>query len=357
MQNHFAPKGLLKGGQERFRYIDMAYFMGMILVVWGHSHPLDSSWWNTWYASLNGFIYTFHMQLYFFLGGYLLVHSKSIDRQTYGAWAREKLLKFLIPYLVLTLLAFVPKFMLGDTSDVVELSLGYLLKTTFFIPRIGVWGHFWFIPCFLILDLIWGFWRSYAPKSKMIYQIGLAIGIAVSLLLAIKPIRTDWFVLYDLSQQAIFYVWGIIIALVKPVLWDKIWKRVLSIVVCAIGTYFLYPMGNYSGGRFVVFIAVGFLLVWVFWNLAQLFVEIPFALPEKLSKYAFNIYIYSWPAQAAMDAVLRRLGVNWLVIIGILFVTGFTVPLLIVWIYRKVTFLHCRFFDYLIGIKTVKTKG
>ena len=35
MQNHFAPKGLLKDGQERFRYIDMAYFMGMILVVWG----------------------------------------------------------------------------------------------------------------------------------------------------------------------------------------------------------------------------------------------------------------------------------------------------------------------------------
>ena len=131
----------------------------------------------------------------------------------------------------------------------------------------------------------------------------------------------------------------------------------MSIGICAVGAYVLYPMGHYHHGRFTVFVVVGVFLVWIFWNLAQLFAKIPFALPEKLSKYAFNIYIYSWPAQAAMDAVLRRLGVNWLVIIGILFVTGFTVPLLIVWIYRRETFLHCRFFDYLIGTKTVKTKG
>ena len=356
MQNHFVPKGLLKNGEERFRYIDMAYFMGMILVVWGHSHPLDSSWWNTWYASLNGFIYTFHMQLYFFLGGYLLVHSKSIDRQTYSAWAKEKLIKFLVPYVVLTLLAFIPKAMLGDTTDVVEHSLGYLLKTTFLIPRVGVWGHFWFIPCFLVLDLAWGFWRSRAQHSKWIYQIGLVAGCAVSLLLALKPIRTDLFVLYDLSQQAIFFACGILLALLKPVIWDKWWKNITSIVLCAVAVYILYPMGNYAGGNFSIFIIVGFLLVWICWNLAHLLSKTPFKLPSKLSKYAFNIYIYSWPAQAAMDAVLRRLGVNWLMIIGILFVTGFTVPLLIIWVYRKMTWSHCRFFDYLIGIKIVNAK-
>lgn len=157
----FDPQGILPGNDKHFRYIDMVYFIGIILVVWGHSHPLDSSWWGTWYSDLNGFIYTFHMPLYFFIGGYLMVHSNSIDKLGYRKWAIGKLWKFLIPYFVLTAIAYIPKAMLGDTSDVVELSLGYFLKTTFLIPRIGVWGHFWFIPAFLSLDLLWGAWRYY----------------------------------------------------------------------------------------------------------------------------------------------------------------------------------------------------
>lgn len=354
----FDPKGTLSGEGKHFRYIDMAYFIGIILVVWGHSHPLDSSWWGTWYSDLNGFIYTFHMPLYFFIGGYLMVYSNSIDKLGYKKWAISKLWKFLVPYFVLTALAYFPKAMLGDTSDVVELSLSYFLKTTFLIPRIGVWGHFWFIPTFLSLDLMWGAWRYYSKKNINVYRSGLICGVAVSLLLAVFPIKTDWLVLYDFSQEAVFYSIGILLALFKPSLWDTKIKNIISIFTCLVLTYVLYPHGNYMYRVFpVINFIVGLLLVWICWSLAQLLAHTNFTLPTKLTKYSFNIYIYSWPAQALLDAILRRLGVNWLVIIAILFVSGFVIPFIIIFVYKKLRFLHCKFFDYLIGISTVNEKG
>lgn len=354
MKNNFtfSPKGYLGNrSDKRMAYVDAANFIGIILVVWGHSHPLDSSWWGTWYSDLNGFIYTFHMPLFFFIGGYLLVHSHSIDKMGYREWAKEKLLKFLVPYFVLTLLASVPKAMLGDTSDVVDLSLGYLLKTTILIPRNGVWGHFWFIPTFLALDLIWGYWRANAGSRPN----GLVIGGLLSLLLAIRPILTDWFVLYDFSQVAIFYFCGILLAMFRPVIWNKSWKCIVGIVIGVLCAYLLYPYGNYSFRSYpIINFIVGMALVWVVWCLAQLLGKLNLALPAKLTKYSFNIFVYSWPAQATLDVILRRLGVNWLVIIAILFVSGFVFPLLIVYIYRKLRFLHCKFFDYLLGVKTAK---
>ena len=355
---NFAPKGrCIPAGKSHMPYIDAVYFLGLILVVWGHSHPLDSSWWGSWYSDLNGFIYTFHMPLYFFIGGYLLVHSHSIDQSEYKAWAKEKLLKFLVPYIVLTFLAYVPKAMLGDTTDVVELSLGYLLKTTFLVPRIGVWGHFWFIPTFLVLDLLWGVWRAKAPKNPTVYRRGLLIGGAVSLLLAVFPIHTDCFVLYDLSQEAVFYACGILLALVRPVLWDKTWKHLTGITVGSFCAYLLYPYGNYMNRSIpAINFVVGLALVWVCWCVAQFLSKLRWDILVKLTKYSFNIFVYSWPAQAALDALLRRLGVNWLVIIAILFVAGFVCPLLIIAVYKRMCFLHCRFFDYLIGVKTVATR-
>lgn len=352
----FNPQGRIDNADKRMRYIDLAYFICIILVVLGHSHPLDSSWWNTWYRDLNEIIYTFHMQVYFFIGGYLMVNSKSVDRLGYKKWAFSKILKFAIPYIVLTTIAFIPKAMLGDTSDVVELSLSYFLKTTFLVPRAGVWGHFWFIPAFLFLDLVWGFWRSIAPKHVWGYRIGLIIGVVVSVLMAVFPIRTDLFVLYDLSQQAAFYALGIVLALVKPYFWDKKWKNIISVIVCVPVAVLLFPYGHYHYDPTpYVNLIVGLALVWIIWSISVLVTKsVTFSLPEKLTKYNFNIYLYSWPAQAALDAVLRRLGVNWLAILAILFVSGFVFPILIVNVYKKLRFLHCKFFDLLIGVDTAR---
>ena len=159
-------------------------------------------------------------------------------------------------------------------------------------------------------------------------------------------------VLFDISQVAIFYVIGILFALMKPLLWDKAWKNLIAIPPCAIIAYFLYPYGNFRiFDRPVINFIVGLCLVWIFWSLAKLFSR--FKLPtvfQKLTQYNFSIFLYSWPAQSLTDVILRRMGVNWLIIVPAMFVVGFAVPLIIVYVYKKMKFLHCSFFDYLIGI-------
>ena len=375
--SEFKPAGLIKSDSKRLRYIDAAYFIGVFFVVLGHAHPLTEAWHNTWLRYMNGFIYSFHMHLYFFIAGYLLVHSKSIDKIGYKKWAIGKILKFGVPYLFLTVLAYLPKFLIGGTSDVVELSFSYFLRTTFLEPRDGVWGHFWFITAYLPIDLIWGLWRAYAPKNKWVYRIGLVVGFVVSLIIAILPINTKLFTLYDISEVAIFYCIGIVVALIKPFLWDKKYKLAIGILISSATVYFLFPYGNYMNykGKQITLISlfesnilqfdlyqttffnfiVSLSLVWFCWCLAHLIGKIKwFTLPQKIAPYIFIIFIYGWPAQATLEAFLRYTNLHWFPISVIMFFVGYFAPIFIVMVYRKMKFLHCRFFDLLIGIDTNK---
>ncbi len=379
----FKPQGIINNEDKKLRYIDAAYLIGVFLVILGHSHPLTEAWYDTWIKYLNGFIYSFHMHLYFFIAGYLLVHSHSIDKIGYVKWAFNKLLKFGVPYLVLTAIAYFPKALLGNTVDNVEMNFGYFLRTTFLEPRDGVWGHFWFITAFITIDLIWGIWRYYSPKNKLVYRFGLILGGCISLTLAIIPLDTKLFTLHDISEVSIFYFIGIVIALAKPVLWNKKYKLYIGISVSAIAVYFLYQFGNYMNyrGKTLTFMnifngrlngnesifdtaffnfLVSLLLVWICWCLAVLLGDLKrFNLPQKVSKYLFNIFIYAWPAQATVETLLRGTSLHWFTISLIMFIVGCVVPIAIVFIYQKATFAHCKFFDYLIGVKTVvnKSKG
>lgn len=349
----FKPQAITQNQDKRFINIDILYLIGIVLVVLGHSHPISSDWYGTFVSDMNCFIYTFHMPLFFFIGGFLMVYSKSIEKSGYFKWAFQKILKFLIPYFILTLIAFYPKSLLGDTSDVVEFSFAYLFRTTVLIPRQGVWGHFWFIPTFLTLDLIWGFWRS-KVKNKFIYFYGLIIGTIVSFLLAIFPIINDLFVIYDICQVAIFYALGIIAALCKSTLWNSQLKNWVWIITCIPVAFLLYPYGNYVVRSWpIVNFIVGLLLVWVCWNFAQSVSHFKYSnLSTKFTQYNFTIFLYSWPAQSLLDVILRRIGINWVIIVFAMIVTGFLVPLLIIFLYRKIKFLNCKFLDYLLGIQT-----
>ena len=349
----FKPQAITKDTSKRFINIDILYLMGIILVVLGHSHPISSDWYGTFVSDMNCFIYTFHMPLFFFIGGFLMVYSKSIEKLGYCKWALGKILKFLIPYFILTIIAFYPKSLLGDTSDVVEFSLGYLFKTTVLIPRQGVWGHFWFIPTFLTLDLIWGFWRS-KVNNRYLFFFGLIFGTIASLYLAVFPIINDLFVIYDICQVAIFYALGIIAALCKPTLWDKHWKNWMWIVVSLPIAFILYPYGNYVVKSLpIVNFIVGLLLVWACWNFAQSISAFKFtSFTTQLTQYNFTIFLYSWPAQSLLDVLLRRMGVNWIVIVFAMIVTGFVVPFIIIFVYKRLRIFNCKFFDYLLGIQT-----
>ena len=95
----------------RLREIDMLYALGTLLVILGHSHPND---WSTFPGKWIEFIYTFHMPLFFLIAGYLFAYSDSMSRLGYFKWLKEKALRLLTPYVILTLVTFVPKYALEN---------------------------------------------------------------------------------------------------------------------------------------------------------------------------------------------------------------------------------------------------
>ena len=123
--------------KDKIGFIAAARFVGILLVVSGHSYPFDV------YISprlwkIKDFIYLFHMPLFLFLSGYLLTYN---TRPT-GSYICRRAVRLLVPYFALSAIAFVPKVLVQQfLNDSVEFSVWYLIKTEL-IPRDNVWGHF-----------------------------------------------------------------------------------------------------------------------------------------------------------------------------------------------------------------------
>lgn len=175
---------------RRWPEIDNLYALGTVLVVFGHSHSSDwSSFSGTILESAISFIYTFHMPLFFFIAGFLFMNSCSLERIGYGQWIKQKAQRLLIPYVVLSAVALVPKYYVENQTFAGFAN--YLIKAIF-VPRIGVWGHFWFLPVLMLIYLLFGFGRlCMADKSRKMFSGGYSCFSSCIILLTVQH-RMVW---------------------------------------------------------------------------------------------------------------------------------------------------------------------
>ena len=144
--------------QSRKPIISFLQAFGILLVVMGHSTygaPETPAW--------NVCMHTFRMPLFMFLSGFLLRYSyearnKSLsDTPLYGSngfiWKKVK--RLLVPYVVISSLAFLPKSLLNQyASRPVDVSFPEYVQMLFY-PWDNVIVFFWFLPTlFLIFMLV-----------------------------------------------------------------------------------------------------------------------------------------------------------------------------------------------------------
>lgn len=155
---------------EKLDYITILYGLAVILVIFGHSHPLHVEY-PIFLEKIIGFIYLFHMPLFFFISGILVVYTDS-NRNIYEWWMK-KAGKLMFPYIFLTILAWGPKTILGSyMKDNMEVSISNFIRIIF-IPRENVWGHFWYIPVYLILMLLAASaWKYHKNRPNKIFLGG-----------------------------------------------------------------------------------------------------------------------------------------------------------------------------------------
>lgn len=197
--------------QKRYSQIDILYTIGIFCVVLGHSHPSDwSAFRGTLFESIIVFIYTFHMPLFFFIAGFLFMNSHALERDGYKNWIKNKAVKLLVPYIVLSLIVLLPKYYVEYHAWITVNSL----IEAIFIPRKGVWGHFWFIPILLLCYAVFGMWKMYVNKNNEFFM--LCVATAVSLVVYFLPFTTLWFGISDLKEACIFFCMGMILRCLEP---------------------------------------------------------------------------------------------------------------------------------------------
>ncbi len=147
------------------------------LVIFGHSYPFTVDV-PLWLNQTLLFIYIFHMPLFVWISGYLLIYTQQTGRYGASGFVRKRFLKLLIPYFALSVIALLPKYVLQPfLNDSVSLDC-YSLLRIFFVPRENVWGHFWFLPMIFALGVM-GFSLDKLFGSYKIRKYGWGITVCV----------------------------------------------------------------------------------------------------------------------------------------------------------------------------------
>ena len=332
--------------KQRDYRIDALYTIGIFLVLIGHSHPSDWSLFaDTFYVDVIVFIYTFHMALFFFIAGYLLENSNNIERFGYKKWIRNKALRMLTPYIVLSVVALFPKYYIEHHS-MPDLQA---ILTTIFQPRAGVWGHFWFIPVLFMCYVLFGLWKSFVTTENEKIMTGVLL--IFSLLLYFLPYATDWMAFADLKEACIFISIGITTRKILKNSGGVSGKSdVLFRLVCITGAVILNSwLMKVDFVQIFSRLLSADIMIFASWQLAALIGKNSFTF--WVSRHNFTIYIYSWLFQSVVMTICGAYGMLWYMTSLLMFLSGFAGPVLMITIYEKFTKVHNRVFDLMLGVK------
>ena len=310
---------------KRYHEIDNLYIIGILLVILGHSH---SSNWTAFSGTVLEktieFIYTFHMPLFFFIAGFLFINSSRLENVGYGVWIKQKALKLLIPYVVLSLIAMLPKGLLTGHFDNV---LYVLLQ-----PRLGVWGHFWFIPVVFLLYVIFGLLKKLMGTQKNVLVLSLMFVFAC--------------IIY-LKSACVFFVGGMLfyVLFTRKEMLSSHLTYVIECLVLFLVSIILFMWHNHS---IIIRMVIAFLMILGLWSLAALIHENRFA--KWVSAHNFIFYIYSWPFQAIVMVMCEHMHLTWFFMMLCMFFAGIIGPLLLILVYEKFRWIQCKFFDLMLGL-------
>ncbi|MBR2809845.1 MAG: acyltransferase family protein [Solobacterium sp.] len=320
-----------------YQEIDALYTIGIVLVIFGHSHPSDWSLFaGSGFEKAILFVYAFHMPLFFFAAGFLLRNSASLPLLSKAEWLKGKALKLLLPYAVLSLAGLLPKY-LAENGSLAGLSLQ---KVLFFllVPRQNVWGHFWFMPVLFAMDLLF----VLLPKTSA--SVYLLAGICGGLYFL--PLRPLTFAA-DISTNLVFFAAGMAVKELGLIEWLR---EHMGFCRC------FAPAGMAAGWLLFRYLHAGraAMLVCAFAMIgACLCVSVllgPSALTKAVSRFSMTFYLYGWMFQAVTMFVCGRLHLHWPFVSVLMFAAGVLGPAGLILFCRKAGLRH-PLLDLLTGMK------
>lgn len=155
-------------------------------------------------------MYSFRMPLFMFISGFLMIYTTFLRHESPPSprrFIRSKIERLLIPYLVLTLITFVPRALMSSMADdTIELSPNSLLIGTIYGDQLVI-PFFWFIQAsFLLLTfsyVIFYYGNKLRLPSSLIY------GSLIVLTIIILNLRlTSLFSINQVARLGLYFILG-----------------------------------------------------------------------------------------------------------------------------------------------------
>lgn len=228
-------------------FISNLQIIGIILVVLGHSfHEYPDEAYGYEFI-ITRMIYSFHMPLFLFIGGYLLLYTNEISnkRRSVSSYILQRIKRLLIPFIVLTVVTFIPRSLLSNfADDSIHLSFRNFVLS-FIDSDYMVIPYFWFIHVSFILSVLTFIVLQFFKRLRVNPAVALISLFIVLLIYALSSYpSTSLLSLSRLKKLAFFFILGCIYAFYevnvdKWIRWSNLWVLFLFFSVWVI-SFFLF---------------------------------------------------------------------------------------------------------------------
>jgi fucose 4-O-acetylase-like acetyltransferase len=303
---------------------------GILLVVLGHSVPRSSVLhasppYPDYIIWMHNFIYSFHMPLFMFLSGYLFVHSTRDREIQYINFIGKKVTRLLIPYIVLSTLAFLPKVILTKyAARPIELTCTSYIRGLIF-PSENPIIAMWFLPVLFSIFLVAPLLKKIIDKNRLF--ITLTALAALAALNIFNPVDAKIFAAGITAEYIVYFFLGCVIAkLFKENLnWcGKIHYVLITFTALLMANIFLPQLTVKLPAFLAAIIGICFSITLAYFmeNHGRKFFGY-------IDGYSYQIYLLSWFAQIFFRILYQTNLINEYICFALMLASGLIVPVLI----------------------------
>ncbi len=176
----------VKSGRTRYRYLDIARGLGIMLVIISHAHGLSS------------YLINYYIPIFFVISGFTYRSGRS-----YGENVAKKAKRLLIPYFVYSFVLLGIYVALGRSMEETKLSLFGILYSRFCLYDMSTHadnvflftianGAMWYLTAFFVTGLVFHLVADFALENRKNMLLVLAALTAVTMALAELPVLLPW---------------------------------------------------------------------------------------------------------------------------------------------------------------------
>ena len=313
-ESHFPYK------KTRNNEINILRGIAFCLVLLGHSFPDSAYGYINMYTKFGReYIYSFHMPLFFIISGFCMTPLLLQKEVNIKSEIVKRSKRLLIPYLFYSYIAIIPKLIFS--------SYMYIK----FEPRI-IWetllgnstsGTLWYLWNLFVINIFFLLISRFSCNRK--------IWLGISLILYGLHLLFPGFYFNKLLEYPIYYVIGIFVSVYFPMI--RNWlsnKGILALLFMLINAIIVITIGNDERISLLTALLGSISMLYIAMQIEKKGKMLKKAL-ESASNYSYGIYLMSPYVQVAIRVFLyKRLGVSYLLCMGLMIILGYLAPYLII---------------------------